>query len=153
GLRPGENEIVVKAVTQKNGMVTFNLTAEGDDVVTHEVATALRLEALERSKPAAPKPAAERPKVEPKPDEAKPATQPEEPKKVSLVGEKSAPLKEAEEENKLTAAERRRKMLREYYRSNIDPVGRVLAEELAKLRSEEKLVKAQMPQTLVMEEL
>ena len=44
-------------------------------------------------------------------------------------------------------------MLREYYRSHIDPVGRILAEELAKLKDEEKLVKAQIPQTLVMEEL
>src|SRR5207245_2007698 len=31
------------------GAFTFNLTPEGDDVVTHEVVTALRREALERS--------------------------------------------------------------------------------------------------------
>ena len=44
-------------------------------------------------------------------------------------------------------------MLREYYRSHIDPVGRIVAEELSKLKDEEKLVKERLPQTLVMEEL
>jgi hypothetical protein len=74
-------------------------------------------------------------------------------KKVSLVGEKSAPLKSGEEENKLSPAQRREKVLREYYRSHIDPAGRVIAEELAKLKDEEKQVKRQIPQTLIMEEL
>ena len=73
--------------------------------------------------------------------------------KVSLVGEKSAPLKSSEEENKLSPSERRKKVLREYYRSHIDPVGRIIAQELAKLKDEEKLVKRRLPQTLVMEEL
>src|SRR5207302_6643511 len=36
----------------------FNLTPEGEDVITHEVATALRLEALERSKSSVPVPVA-----------------------------------------------------------------------------------------------
>ena len=72
GLRQGENEIVVKAVfgggaspsgrrvfsaggemgggqmgggPPGGGSFTFNITPEGDDVLTHEVATALRLEA------------------------------------------------------------------------------------------------------------
>src|SRR5207249_3753655 len=73
GLRQGENEIVVKIVIAagapggrpgpvfvggmpnqgQGGAFTFNLTPEGDDVVTHEVATALRLEAQERAKSAA----------------------------------------------------------------------------------------------------
>ena len=75
------------------------------------------------------------------------------PMKVSKVGEKSAPLKSSEEENKLSPSERRKKVLREYYRSHIDPVGRVIAEELSKLKDEEKLVKRRLPQTLVMEEL
>ena len=44
-------------------------------------------------------------------------------------------------------------MLREYFRSHIDSVGRVLAEEIAKLKDEEKELKRQMPETLVMEEL
>jgi hypothetical protein len=153
GLAQGENEIVVKAIVQNNGAFTFNLTAEGDDLVTHEVAVALRIEALEGGKPPAPKPIADQPKAETKPEEVKPAEKPEEPKKVSLVGEKSAPMKSDEEENKLTPTERRQKVLREYYRSHIDTVGRILAEELAKLKSEEKLVKSQVPQTLVMEEL
>ncbi len=74
-------------------------------------------------------------------------------KKVSLVGEVSAPLKSGEEVNPLTPSERRRKLLREHYRTTIDPIGRVLAEELARLETEEREVKKQVPQTLVMEEL
>lgn len=74
-------------------------------------------------------------------------------KKVSLVGEVSAPLKSGEELNPLTPSERRRKLLREHYRTTIDPIGRVLAEELARLETEEREVKKQVPQTLVMEEL
>src|SRR5262249_35971054 len=68
------------------------------------------------------------------------------------VGEKSAPNK-TEDENKLSASERRQKMLREYYRSHIDPVGRLIAEELAKIKDEERQVKREIPETLVMEEL
>ena len=75
------------------------------------------------------------------------------PVKVSLVGEKSVPLKPFEEENKLSPTERRRKVLREYYRSHIDPIGRIIAEELSKLKAEERAIKRRLPQTLVMEEL
>src|SRR5262249_9193766 len=74
-------------------------------------------------------------------------------KKASLVGEKAGPLKSYEEENKLSPTERRQKALREYFRSHIDPIGRVLAEELDKLKGEEKQLKRQIPETLVMEEL
>ena len=63
---------------QNNGAFTFNLTPEGDDVVTHEVATALRLEALEtgetgpgRSRTPSPKPT----DADAKSDEVKPAVQ------------------------------------------------------------------------------
>ncbi len=79
--------------------------------------------------------------------------EPPPPKKVSLVGEVSAPLQSGEELNPLTPSERRRKLLREHYRTTIDPIGRVLAEELARLETEEREVKKQVPQTLVMEEL
>src|SRR5262249_20184122 len=48
---------------------------------------------------------------------------------------------------------RRRKVIREHYRSHIDPVGRLIAEELAALKGEETHLKRQMPVTLVMEEL
>ncbi len=44
-------------------------------------------------------------------------------------------------------------MLRDFYRSRIDPVGRLLAEELTKLKDEEQALKRQMPETMVMEEL
>jgi hypothetical protein len=86
-------------------------------------------------------------------DKAKSPLKKEEPKKVSLVGEKAAPTPSYEDENKLTPSERRQKVLREYFRSHIDPIGRILAEELANLKDEERLLKRQMPETLVMEEL
>jgi hypothetical protein len=182
GLRQGENEIVLKIIfaagarspgrpgtpagDAANHAFTFHLTPDGDDVVTHEVATALRLEALEHAKTtaqAAPAPATtvEPAAVQPAPpasaangggDKQPPMKQPE-PKKVSLVGEKSGPLKSYEEENKLSPSQRRQKVIREYFRSHIDPVGRVLTEELAKLQDEEKQLKRQIPETLVMEEL
>src|SRR5262249_6867672 len=110
GLRRGENEIVVKVVFAggagaegRRGPIfamgspvlagpgggasfTFTLTPEGDDVLTHEVATALRQEALEQTRPSPPVPAApvDRTKV---PSATKPEVKKEEPKKVSLVGE------------------------------------------------------------------
>jgi hypothetical protein len=209
GLRQGENEIVLKVVYGgaggppgqpsfpfgggRPGAFVFNLTPEGDDVITHEVATSLRIEAqpsksaapLQVAKPTAPAGAPSSPEAKaPSPvgsspaappgssanpvqwgelgkpakratdaSDAKPPMNPVEEKKVSLVGEKSAPLKSHEEENKLSPSQRRQKVLREYYRTHIDPIGRVLAEELAKLKDEEKQIKRQMPQTLVMEEL
>ncbi len=153
---------------------TFEITPEGDDVLTHEVATALRLEALKPVAGARPgaiasasTPAASPSKTASKTaptgaaapaassagDDTKSSAKPGAPMKVSLVGEKSAPLKSSEEENKLSPSERRKKVLREFYRSHIDPVGRIIAEELSQLKDEEKLVKRRLPQTLVMEEL
>lgn len=188
GLRRGENEIVVKVIvnagaaggpapgTVVNGPMpvpgggsafTFHFTPEGDDVMTHEIATALRLDAQERPQtivgqllahvnvwPALPTESSAKQPVTPKEaDSTKPPVSPDEPKKVSLVGEKSAPIQAEVEKHKLSPAERRRQVLREYYRAHIDPVGRMVAEELAKLKEEEKLVKRLMPETLVMEEL
>jgi hypothetical protein len=153
GLAQGENEIVVKAVVANNGAFTFDLTADGDDVVTHEVVTALRLEALEQTKPVLVGPPSPDPSTaDARPAEAKAAAPAMAAKKVSLVGETTAPEK-PEEHDPSTPTQRRQKVLREYYRSHVDPVGRILAEELAKLKGEEKQVKAQLPQTLVMEEL
>jgi hypothetical protein len=201
GLRQGENEIVLKVVfggagrTARapgpvvivngvanamggpgGGAITFNITPEGDDVVTHEVVTALRLEAQERTKTVQGPATTDAPSAQPAPavsvgdtkespsslaagraaeistSEPAPPVKADEPKKVSLVGEKAAPPP-APEENKLTPSERRRKILREHFRSNIDPIGRVLAEELAKLKDEEKQLKREIPETLVMEEL
>src|SRR5262249_52255521 len=139
GIRRGENEIVLKVVFAGGarpggpggpGAFTFNLTPEGDDVLSHGVATALRLEALELIRGTSP--TAATPAAQPgglvgklgKADATKPELKKDEPKKVSLVGEKSAPLK-PEEENKLSPSQRRRKVLREYFRSRIDPVGRL----------------------------
>jgi mono/diheme cytochrome c family protein len=186
GLRQGENEIVVKMVFAGGapsgrrgpivvamgapmaggpggGAFTFNLTPEGDDVLTHEVATALRIEARERASsialtllggPAALTANSKTPATK-SPASASQAKAPmakDDPKKVSLVGEIAAAPK-AEEEEKSSPAERRRKVLREHFRSHIDPVGRVIAEELANLKDEEKQLKRLMPETLVMEEL
>jgi hypothetical protein len=183
GLRRGENEIVLKVIFagpagpmrrrvpffaaapvinpgMGGGSFMFNLTPEGDDRVNHEVATALRLDALERIRGTSPgevtptvsMPPKATPPTQPVADATKPVVKKDEPKKVSLVGEKSAPVKYDEEE-KLTPAQQRRKVLREYFRSQIDPVGRLIAEELAKLKDEKRQLEQQMPQTLVMEEL
>lgn len=74
-------------------------------------------------------------------------------KKVSLVGEQSAPLASYEQTGPvLTAPERRKVVLRDYYRAKIDPIGRVLNEELQKLKDEERQIKKEIPETLVMEE-
>jgi mono/diheme cytochrome c family protein len=184
GLRQGENEIVVKVIVGTGaaapvravpggvasppmaggGGFTFNFTPAGDDVLNHEVTTALRLHAEEpigaglldllSALPLKAHQAAAAPATTPaKPTTPSNSSRSEEPKRVSLVGEKSAPLKSGLEETKLSPMERRRQVLREYYRTHIDPVGRMLAEELAKLKEEEKLVKRLMPETLVMEEL
>jgi len=166
GLRQGENEIVVKIVLGGGqnmggrpggggGAFTFNLIPEGEDIITHEVASALRLRDLDNEilsfvGPLLPE---DSPLAT---SESKTGTARRAPmndsKKVSLVGEQSAPPK-AEEANKLSPAQRRQKVLREYYRSHIDAVGRVIAEELAKVKDEERQVKREVPETLVMEEL
>jgi hypothetical protein len=178
GLREGENEIVVKVVFTGNSpggggpmggpmfsprrgpgggsTFTFNFAPEGDDVITHEVATVLRLEELYRigGSGAAHLPLAPAPRAKLTSTNSKnPAPKTDEPKKVSLVGEKAAPAKSDDDENALSPSERRQKVLRDYFRSRIDPVGRVLADELFKLKIEEALFKREMPQTLVMEEL
>jgi Protein of unknown function (DUF1553)/Protein of unknown function (DUF1549)/Planctomycete cytochrome C len=207
GLRQGENEIVVKAVfgagaspngrrassaggpmgggENGGGSFTFSITPDGDDVLTHEVATALRLEALKPPAGAHPSAIASSVSTRDAPSSkaaSDTASGPKDgaavdhapttrdtsssaghdtttaakegaPMKVSLVGEKSAPLKPSEEENKLSPTERRQKVLREFYRSHIDPIGRIIAEELSKLKDEERAIKGRLPQTLVMEEL
>ena len=186
GLRQGENEIVLKIIVagaatgrpnpgnvRMGGLggggaaFTFNFRPEGDDVLTHEVATALRHEAQDPAwntflslfgdKEASPAPSSKPPAAKAtapaKTDSTKIAVTPSEPKKVSLVGEKSAPLKTDLDEDSLSPAERRRHVLREFFRARIDPVGRIIAEELAKLKEEERLVKRLMPETMVMEEL
>jgi Protein of unknown function (DUF1553)/Protein of unknown function (DUF1549)/Planctomycete cytochrome C len=142
GLRQGENEIVLKVVYggppqlqggpgspappkagPGGGSFRFNLMPEGDDVVTHEVVTALRLEALESAKGPVPSPV------------------------------DSAPLNTDVQEKKLSPSEQRQRVLREYYRSHIDPIGCILAKELDKLKDEDTQVKRRIPHTLVMEEL
>jgi hypothetical protein len=158
------------------GGFTFNITPEGDDVINHEVVTALRLDAQDRAKITVQAPEGATPgapggetKVPPpagaggKPppdgrdareaDDSQASAPQDEPKKVSLVGEKSAPLKTYTDEKKLSPMEHRQKVLRDYFRSHIDPIGRVLAEELAKLQGEEAQLKREIPETLVMEEM
>src|SRR5439155_21413205 len=81
-----------------NSAFAFNLTPEGDDVVTHEVATALRLEEQERSAGSGTKAAPVAPMPRAKPVPIPTSAPAKEPKSVGIVGEKSAPLKSDEEE-------------------------------------------------------
>ncbi len=146
------------------GAFLFTITPEGDDVLTHEVATALRLKARDGAVRAAagavaaaldldaPRSQKAAPVASIAGDAAKPPVQPGAPAKVSLVGEKSAPASSPEEENRLSPSERRIQVLREYYRSHIDPIGRIVADELARLKDEETVIKLRLPQTLVLEE-
>ncbi|MFM7281176.1 MAG: DUF1553 domain-containing protein, partial [Planctomycetia bacterium] len=172
GLRAGENEILIKLIYAKSaanegrregggmgmmgppsggrresgGSFSFRMTPEGEDVITHEVATALRLEALgvQDSMPVlGSAQEAQSKKVVEDPDE----------QKVSKVGELAAPLRKSETLNPLTPSERRRKVIREHYRTTMDPAGRVLSAELTKLKEEEREFKRLIPETLVMEEL
>ena len=171
GLREGENEVVVKAVLAATagprggavvggppgtagpgGTFQFNLTPEGDDAINHEVATAIRRDAEERAAAAAVGPLAYfDPPVRgvPGPGGTQPAAMP---MKVGTAGEQAAPTRDEDDDAGLLPADRRQKALREFYRTRIDPVGRLLGEELARLKDEERELKRQMPETLVMEE-
>ncbi|MCY3001535.1 MAG: DUF1553 domain-containing protein [Planctomycetota bacterium] len=158
GLREGENELVLKLVFAKSaggdeprrekggGSFTFRLEAEGEDVINWEVASALRKEAS--GEPDAPI-ASEAPVAASGPSAPERAAAP----KTDKVGELAAPLRFTFDVNTLTPSERRRKLLREHYRSTIDPVGRIVAAELASVKQEERDLRRQIPETLVMEEL
>ena len=158
GLREGENELVLKLVFAKSsggdaprrekggGSFTFRVEAEGEDVINWEVACALRKEATgEADAPIA----SETPVAASGPSVPERAAAP----KTDKVGELAAPLRFTFDVNKLTPSERRRKLLREHYRTTIDPVGRVVAAELASVKQEERDLRRQVPESLVMEEL
>ena len=65
----------------------------------------------------------------------------------------SAPGVAADEQKPKTPAERRVAAVRRYYRTRIDIAGRVLFEELVRLRREKQKLEAKLPSALVMEEL
>ncbi|MBL8737233.1 MAG: DUF1549 domain-containing protein, partial [Planctomycetes bacterium] len=60
---------------------------------------------------------------------------------------------DADEQKPKTPAERRVAAVRRWYRSRIDIAGRVLFEELVRLRREKQKLEAKLPSALVMEEL
>ncbi|MFN0206691.1 MAG: DUF1553 domain-containing protein [Planctomycetota bacterium] len=213
GLRAGSNEIVVKAVYGAaapqggrgmggmfmfggggammggggGGSFTFDIIPEGDDIINHEVATALRREAAEKlniiNNPAggtgAPAPArsaeTQKPTGENLPpmqdDKISPTAAPavsnnslaklnapdvtktlEAPDEVEKVGEQKQDESPKYEKPKLSDSELRKKTIREYYRTRVDTVGRVIFDELERARDEERKLKREIPETLVMAE-
>ncbi|MCK5943330.1 MAG: DUF1553 domain-containing protein, partial [Planctomycetes bacterium] len=148
GLRKGENHLVVKLTgkgsspsSSRRGSsssasssmarrrrssgtsFTFELVAEGDDVLNYETMLAVRGRASDG----------------PTPTEAS--------------AEKSEKPAKPEKKKQLTPAERRAKVAREWYRTRIDVAGRVLADELRKLEREKSEFERTLPSALVMEEL
>jgi hypothetical protein len=65
----------------------------------------------------------------------------------------SAPAAAADEQKPKTPAERRTAAVRRWYRTRIDIAGRVLFDELVRLRREKQKLEAKLPSALVMEEL
>ena len=106
---------------------TFTITPEGDDVLDYETLLAVR--ARNDDLPSAIAVDA-----------------------VSLA-KATASKPKSEKKKKLTPAERRAKVTRMWYRSNIDVAGKVLAGELRKLERDKATFEAKLPSALVMEEL
>lgn len=178
GLRAGENHLVIKLIGKgapprpsrgqgdegpgmgmemdagdaKFGMrrgggglsFTFEMKAEGDDLLDFETLTALRLLPADRSAaPTAPSSpvAAEAPV-------AAMVTAP-----IAIDATATAVATTAPDKSPPTPAERRAKVVRKWYRTRIDIAGRVLFEELERLKKEKERIEAKLPQALVMEEL
>lgn len=152
GLRAGENHLVIKVVGEgaaakpsrrgadspsmassmsrsrsSRTSFTFTMTPEGEDVLNYETTLAVLARQHGQAQPVVLDAAAI--------------------KKATTLTKKS------EAKTKLTPAERRAKVVRKWYRSNIDAAGRVLAAELRKLEREKAEVESKLPSALVMEEL
>ena len=120
------------------GTFTFDLTPEGDDVVNHEVVSAIReLRAADVAQVNAAEPVSLR-------DDA----------------ETSSPLaseveSETEEADKAKAARLSmlRKKVRTYYRENIDTVGKIFKAEHDKVKGELRSLERKLPEAMVMDEL
>lgn len=207
GFRAGENELVVKVVyggepaqgrramgggmfvvgpgmggPSGGGSFSFLLTPEGDDVLNHEVITALRRQAspealthsrpapaAENSAPAAVSSAAVPQAVRQSPDGGSPGTMvpaaEDEPKtapkalatREGKVGEIAIEQlgsfeKEKASKPKLTPAEQRAKVIREYYRTHVSFAGKAIYDEVQRLKAELAKLKREIPETMVMEE-
>ncbi|HEX6811144.1 MAG TPA: DUF1553 domain-containing protein [Planctomycetota bacterium] len=157
---------------------TFTVRAEGEDLLDYETMLALRTKAATRVPVPAPAPAPATAPVagpvaaqaaaapatatgtEPA-GEAIPATAPAAatkapsptPAAVEAGANASATAKPVADAKPLTPAERRAKAIRRWFRTRIDIAGRVLFEELERVKKEKERVEAKLPQALVMEEL
>jgi len=171
GLRAGENHLVVKLVAkgalprpdrggpakddgamamdaafEKFGprrgggglSFTFGMKPEGDDLLDYETLVALRHRSADR---AATNPAAS----------AAAGATPAEASTTTTAAAASPAV--AEPPKPLTPAQRRDKAIRRFYRTRIDVAGRVLFDELERLKKEKERLEAKIPQALVMEEL
>ncbi len=123
--------------------VTFDLDAEGDDVINHEVVTALRATLSDdRSDPGEIAAAATA-------DDGSTAVRPA---TMVSAGDAAVATASAKSAPAAKAMSRQEKAVRDFYRRRVDTVGRLLSEELVKLESEKNRIERTMPQTLVMKE-
>ena len=165
GLREGRNELVVKAVfevkkssrgSQGGGggfggfgrssggaSVTFDLTPEGGDVLTWEVVKALRAGAA----------GSETAQVE-----TASTWMDDEPRKggpnaesVELADMDKAPRASTATMERPTP-ERDRAALRDHYREHVSTFGRMMHEELARLKKEKRDLERKLPETMIMGE-
>ena len=153
GLRQGENHLVIKIIGEvaapspsrrgnDNGKQAevpmrcrgssgtafrFTITPEGDDILNYETTLAVLARKHDEHKPVALDAAA--------------------------IQKATTLTKKSEKKPTLTPAERRAKVVRDWYRSNIDVAGRVLAAELRKLERQKNELEAKLPSAMVMEEL
>lgn len=124
------------APRQGGGGLTFSatLTPEGDDLLDFETLCALRLEAA--------------------PGPGMPTSDPRQPTAVAAsLRSPAAPATDDEQQKPKTPAEFRQRAIRRWFRTRIDVAGRVLAEELERLKAEKRDVESKLPSALVMEEL
>ncbi|MFT4515119.1 MAG: mono/diheme cytochrome c family protein [Planctomycetota bacterium] len=155
GLRKGENHLAIKLIgkgaakssSRRGGSsssqgqpsmssrgrssggtsFTFTMTPEGEDILNYETTLAVHTRKNDNRKPVALNAAA--------------------------ITKATTRTKKSEKKKTLTPAERREKVVRKWYRTNIDVAGRVLAAELRKLEREKSEIESKLPSALVMEEL
>ncbi|MEC7584153.1 MAG: DUF1553 domain-containing protein [Planctomycetota bacterium] len=118
------------------GAFTFNMTPHGEDVINYETITALRelqpnAAVLAQSSGADSEGAGN---VE----------------KAALA---DASVESASSDTKDDRTKRLQEVLRKFYRSNMDTVGKVLAKELVSLEQELRALESKMPEALVMKDL
>jgi hypothetical protein len=117
--------------------LTFDVTPEGDDVVDHEIVTALRRGVpsgtLARAEVGAPGAAL--------PDEDAWNEHRDEP-----LAPKGIPLADSER----TTDQQRAKNVRSYYRENVSTIGRALVRERDRLKDDLSALERKMPETMVM---